>query len=115
MHELAITEEIVRIVTDKVRDLAASRATSVELLVGTLSGIVPESVSFYFEHLSKGTPCEGARLEFTRVKALARCRQCEAKFGPTQFDWTCPACGHNGADLLAGRELALATIEMEQP
>ncbi len=113
MHELAITEEVVRIVTDKAAAMKASRVASVELVLGVLSGIVPDSVSFYFEHFSQGTPCQGARLDFVRVSAVARCRGCQHQFEPGEFDWTCPECGHLGADIVAGKELAVASIELE--
>ncbi len=113
MHELAITEEVVRIVNDKAQKLGAPRVTSVEIIVGAISGVVSDSLVFYFEHLSKGTPSEGARLDFVRVAARARCRQCRHEFVPEEYDWTCPTCDYVGADLIAGKELSVATIEVE--
>jgi hydrogenase nickel incorporation protein HypA/HybF len=114
MHELAITEEVVRIVNEKAQELGATRVTRIELHVGALSGIVADSVAFYFEHFGKGTLCETAGLDFTRISARARCRKCQGEFEPAEFDWTCPACEHIGADLLAGREMAVANIEIEE-
>ncbi len=114
MHELAITEEVVRIVNARAKALKVSHVVSIELMVGSLSGIVPESMQFYFEHLGQGTACEGARLDFVRVTAKARCRKCAGEFEPGEFDWACPTCGNVGADLLAGKELAVATIEVEE-
>jgi hydrogenase nickel incorporation protein HypA/HybF len=114
MHELAITEEVVRIANEKAQELGASRVTRIELHLGALSGIVADSVAFYFEHLGKGTLCEAAGLEFIRITARARCRNCRGEFEPAEFDWTCPDCDHVGADLLAGREMAVANIEIEE-
>ena len=52
------------------------RVTSVQLRVGHLRQVVPESLAFYFEHVARGTPCEGARLEQEVVPAVLACDDC---------------------------------------
>jgi hydrogenase nickel incorporation protein HypA/HybF len=115
MHEFSITQEIVRIVNERASDLGATQVIGVELVVGALAGVVPDSVAFYFEHLAQGTVCQGADLRFTRIDARAICRSCQAAFTPQEYDWSCPDCGGLGADVVAGKELAVASIEVNDP
>lgn len=113
MHELSVTEEMLRIATEHAQEAQAKRITSIHLVVGDLSSIVDDSVQFYFDFLSKGTIAEGARLRFTRVAPRLRCRKCGGEFAMRPMDWTCPHCGAAGGDVVAGREFYLDAIEVE--
>ncbi len=113
MHELSITEDVLRIATQHANEAHAARITRINLVVGDLSSIVDDSVQFYFDFLSKGTIAEGAVLHFDRVPPRLRCRQCGAEFPMRDMDWTCPECAAVGGDVVAGREFYLASIEVE--
>ena len=77
MHELSITEGILKIATDAA---GGRRITTIHLVVGDLSSIVDDSVQFYFDMLSKGTVAEGAVLDFQRRPATVMCWDCEQQF-----------------------------------
>ena len=64
MHELAITEQIIRMAADKAREAGAQAVTQIHLVVGGRSGYAAESIRMYFGMMSEGTLCEGAELEF---------------------------------------------------
>ena len=64
MHELAITEHLVRMVTEKANEAGAETVTRVRLVIGERSGYVNESLKMYFGIMSEGTICAGAELEF---------------------------------------------------
>jgi hydrogenase nickel incorporation protein HypA/HybF len=113
MHELSVTEEVLRIASEHAQEARATRITAIHLVVGDLSSIVDDSVQFYFDFLSRGTIAEGARLQFTRVPPRLRCRQCAGEFAMGPMDWTCPHCGALGGDVVAGREFYLDAIEVE--
>ena len=53
MHEFGVTENIVTIALDKAREARASKIGKINLVVGELSGFVPECIKFYFDFLSK--------------------------------------------------------------
>ena len=68
MHELPITESILKIATGA----AGGRPiTVINLRIGELASIVDDSVQFYFDILSKGTLAEGATLHFDRQPSTA--------------------------------------------
>jgi hypothetical protein len=58
MHELAVTESIVKIVAHHAEQADARRVLRIHLVVGELSSIVDDSVQFYFDYLSQGTLAE---------------------------------------------------------
>ncbi|MCS6845077.1 MAG: hydrogenase maturation nickel metallochaperone HypA [Caldilineales bacterium] len=114
MHELAITQSVLDIAVGQAQRHGARRITAVNLVVGELTGYVPDSIQFYFDLLSRGTPAEAAALNVRRVPTQVRCRQCRAEFRPEEgVLWVCPACGGLGGDLLSGNELLVESIEVE--
>ena len=64
MHELAITEQILRMVNDRAAEAGAKAVTRVRLVVGAGQGYAGESIRMYFGMMSEGTLCEGAELEY---------------------------------------------------
>ncbi len=113
MHELAITEEILRIAVEHAERAGATRIVDINLVIGELSSVVDDSVQFYFDFISPGTVAEGAELHFRRVPARLRCRACGHEFEPEGTDWRCPSCQTVGGDVIAGREFNMESIEVE--
>jgi hydrogenase nickel incorporation protein HypA/HybF len=64
VHELAIIEAVLDMVTERLPDAAVS---CVRLEVGELSCAVPDSLQFCFELATEGTTLQGASLEITRT------------------------------------------------
>lgn len=113
MHELGITESIVNIAVDKAKEAQASKITKINLVVGELSGFVPDCIEFYFDFLSKDSIAEGAVLHFESSPAQFRCRSCSAVFRPQDTIWTCPKCQSQSVEITKGRELYIESIEAE--
>ena len=113
MHELAITQSMLEVVLEQAETAGAKEVGKINLVIGEMCGIVEESVQFYFNFLSQGTPAEGAALSFTMVPTMARCRDCGKTFELGEFDWACPYCDQNGLEITAGKELRIESIEVE--
>jgi hydrogenase nickel incorporation protein HypA/HybF len=111
MHELPITEGILKIATDA----AGGRPiTTIHLVVGELSSIVDDSVQFYFDMLSKGTAAEGAVLDFQRRPATIMCWDCSRSFeARAPLPPVCPHCGSTRLQVTGGRELRVESIEVD--
>ena len=73
MHEASITQAMLDLALEHAK---GHRITDVYLRVGMMSLVVPESVEFYFEYLSKGTLAEGATLHFETVPIEMTCTDC---------------------------------------
>lgn len=112
MHELGIVQQIVDQAVARAQAAGAGRITGLNLVVGALSDISPESVQFYFDLVSKGTPAAGAQLSFRQVQPAMRCRTCGAAFAWTPEQETCPQCGSTRFELIRGREFYLESIDV---
>jgi hydrogenase nickel incorporation protein HypA/HybF len=109
VHELAITQSLVSTVAERV---GHSKVRRVRLVVGRLSGVVPDAVMFCFDVCTKDTPLEGARLEIDEVAARARCRECHRESVIEDPIPLCP-CGSPDIALLSGQELRIQEVEVD--
>jgi len=114
MHELPITENILRIALDHAERSGATRVTDLNLVIGQLSSIVDDSVQFYWDIVSKGTTCEGATLHFERIPAQMVCLDCNYVYTLAQGLEACPQCDGFRLRVQAGEEFRLESIEIEQ-
>ena len=112
MHELAVTESILEIATQEAAARAASKVTDIYLSLGQLSSIVDESVQFYWDVISQGTPAEGAQLHFTHVPARLRCKDCGTEFDLTEELTPCPSCQSIALEIIQGEEFQVDAIEI---
>lgn len=128
MHELALSRAIV---DAALRHAEGRRVTAVHVRLGALRQAVPESLAFYFDLVAAQAGCEGARLELEPVPALLRCPACGREWDPAPPplaahgalpagalppipSFGCPECGAGGV-AIAGEELEVAWIEVEEP
>jgi hydrogenase nickel incorporation protein HypA/HybF len=111
MHELSIAEAVVAIVE---RHAAGRTVRRVELKVGHLRQVVPSALTFAFELLTDGTRLEGAELVIEEVPARGRCRTCGAETTMTWFPLQCEHCNGLDVELMAGEELLVDALEMEE-
>ena len=110
MHELGITRNIVALVAEAAQ---GRRVRRVNVEVGKLSGVLARSMEFCFEVVAKGTPLEGAALSINEVEGRGRCRACGNELAtPTLF--TPCGCGSRDLERLAGEELKIKSMEIEE-
>jgi hydrogenase nickel incorporation protein HypA/HybF len=111
VHELAITQSVVDAVTERT---GTAPVAGVRLRVGRLAGVVPDAMAFCFELVTAGTPLEGAVLEFEQPEGRGRCRTCGEEFVLADLILLC-GCGSADVEVLAGRELAVASVLLARP
>lgn len=114
MHEMGIAKQIIEIATssipDGMEDISVER---VNLKVGKLSSVVPDSLTFCFENLSIDTPLAGADLNIEVVPILARCNECKSEWTINEPIFMCEKCKSGSIEILSGRELDITSIELE--
>jgi len=113
MHELGITESIIKIALEKACEAQANKIIQVNLVIGEMSGFVPDCIQFYFDSLSKETIAQGAVLHFESVPVELRCRDCSIIFKSRDTLWSCPGCQGQSVEILKGRELYIESMEVE--
>jgi hydrogenase nickel incorporation protein HypA/HybF len=87
----------------------------VNLKVGKLAAIVPESLKFCFDIVAKDTPISGAKLVIEEVPVVAACNDCGAEWTITGPVFTCIKCKSGSIRILSGRELDIVSIEIADP
>jgi hydrogenase nickel incorporation protein HypA/HybF len=111
MHELSLSSAIVNTV---VKHAAGRRVAVVNLRVGRLRQVVPETLEFYFEFVARDTVCEGARLEQEVLDARLRCNPCDLDWAIEIPAFRCPRCGGSDVVIASGNEFEVQSIEVEE-
>ena len=113
MHELAVTENIVNIALSKAAEVQATKIIKISIVIGELSGFVPDCIEFYFESISKETIAEKAKLDFEITSARFRCRDCSTISSSEDLIWTCPKCQSHKLEVVGGQEFYIKDLEIE--
>lgn len=123
MHELSLASAIHE---TALRHAGGSPLRSVQLRLGRLRQVVPDSLDFYFGVVTKGTADEGATLEMELIDALLRCPECGREWDPApppaegEEDllavpmFRCPGCAAGGAEVVSGEEFEVESIVIEE-
>lgn len=106
---MGITQNIVDAVLEAV---AGSRVARVNLEIGKLSGVVPDSVRFCFDLVAQDTALEGAQLDIVEPFGRGVCRCCgdESELGEVVV--LCP-CGSADVEVLSGQQMRIKSVELE--
>lgn len=114
MHELSITQGILDVVLATASQAGARRVIAVDLVIGTLGGIVDDSVQFYFDILSQDTMAQGAQLRIRKEPGEALCLMCGhcCAVSPPLI-LLCPACESPQLQVHGGRALRVESIEID--
>ncbi len=111
MHELSICGSIADIVTRR----AAGRGVKViNVRVGQLRQVVPDTLVYCWGLVSAETPLAGSRISVESVPARIRCRSCEqvTDVGAVPV-FACGGCGGFDAEVVSGEEFLITSLELE--
>ena len=113
MHEISVIQNVIELVRQQLADQGPVRVTGIRLRVGPLAGVVSDALRFAFDAAAPGTLLEGARLDVEASPLTAWCRNCLAERDvATTQRLACPVCKQPTPDLLSGKELELAWLEI---
>jgi hydrogenase nickel incorporation protein HypA/HybF len=115
MHEMGIAMQVVEIAAASIPErLKNSRVQGVYLKIGKLSSVVPDSLRFCFDIVSKDSAIAGATLYIEEIPVKARCKSCENHWTIDGPAFSCPRCGSGTIELISGQELDISSIEIEE-
>jgi hydrogenase nickel incorporation protein HypA/HybF len=110
VHELSLCRSIYAITA---RAAGGRRVTQVELDVGQLRQVVPETLARCWDVVIASTPLEGAALAVNHIPARAVCQDCGASLtlGPA-LKMVCGACGGRALRIETGEEFLVRSIDV---
>lgn len=112
MHELALCEAISRSVSSHA---AGARVRSVQLRIGALRQVVPETLSYCWSVVSRGALLDGSELVVELVPGEVLCTDCQTRTTLDSFRFACAGCGGKATRVVAGEELLIVSIEIDDP
>ena len=113
MHEMGIAMQIVEIATASIPDdMKDARVERINLKVGKLAAVVPQSLRFCFEIVTKDTALAGAELVIEEIPVVAKCNTCHREWIIEEPVFICNSCKSGSITLLSGRELDIHSIEV---
>ena len=113
MHELALARSLIELVDDHAARQGARRVRRINVRLGEMSAMT-RALHFCFASASRGTACEGAVLAIEEIPLTVNCRFCAAVKAPSgRYNFRCPDCGRPTPEVVTGREMQLASIELD--
>lgn len=113
MHEMSIALSIIEAVVAKAEQEKSQKVNEIELEVGKVSGVQPESLKFCFSAAAKNTLVEDADLIIRETESSGACEECGRRFPMHDVYARCDACGSFKTTIISGRELLIKSITLE--
>ena len=115
MHEVALAEAVWRQVATEMASRPGRRLLAIGLVVGRWSGADPESLQFALHLVARESPWPEAAIQIRSQPLVLKCRACGRQFEPEELRLACPGCGAFDAETLAGRDVLLESLELDDP
>ncbi|MBN2639870.1 MAG: hydrogenase maturation nickel metallochaperone HypA [Bacteroidales bacterium] len=112
MHELSIVMSIVDLAQQEVQKAKANSVETIELEIGTLSGVEMEALDFAWQSSISGTVLENAERIVHRPEGMAKCSGCGHIFQTESYFDACPKCGEFYTEIIKGKELRVKTLTL---
>lgn len=111
VHELSICGSIADIVT---RHAAGRPVKVINVRVGQLRQVVPDTLVYCWELVSAETPLAGSRISVEPVPVRVRCRSCERVTDVGAIPvFACGGCGGFDVEVVSGEEFLITSLELE--
>ena len=113
MHEFSLIENIFKILDDIIKKEKIKKIDKINLIVGEMLQIVPETLVFAFDAVKKGTKCENAKLNIEIQPITIKCNICKRNIELNKDQYICPQCKGNDFKIISGKEFIIKSIEGE--
>lgn len=113
MHEFSLAMNILDSCARELEQAGGSKITGIRLEVGSLSGVMAESLRFALEAGHEDNVLKNAQISIDELPARLQCKACGQDFEATEIYTPCPQCGSFGHQVLAGKDLIIKSITIE--
>ena len=113
MHEMGIAAQVIEIAEASIpEEKQNAKVECVNLNIGRLAAVVPDSLRFCFNIMIENTRLAGAKLHIREIAVKALCKDCRHEWIIDTPVFTCVQCDSGALDILSGRELDISSIEI---
>jgi hydrogenase nickel incorporation protein HypA/HybF len=113
MHELSIAQDIIDIVFTNVPPEEYENVTVINVKVGEVSGVVPESLEFCFNAIASETSLKNAVLNIEKIPFMFKCNSCNKTSTNEMGIRVCPYCSSTDTTILSGTELEVTDVHLK--
>jgi len=113
MHELSIALSILEVAEEEAGRRGGVHVDAIYLKVGALSGVVKEALLSAYELATEQTSFADCRLVVEEVPIVVHCSTCNGDRPVRSLQCLCCAeCGTPASQIVQGKELQLAALEL---
>jgi hydrogenase nickel incorporation protein HypA/HybF len=123
LHEFSAATALVETILDHAKRERAEKVLEVHLLIGKLTLLQVDQLSFCYEVITKGTIMQGSKLIITESDIKVKCTKCRytgaAKYEDNMLfqmfvpTLQCPACGGQ-VQILGGHECVIKNVRYQR-
>jgi hydrogenase nickel incorporation protein HypA/HybF len=113
MHEMSLTEGILRVLEEQAVLQKFTRVKTVRVEIGEFSAVDADALLFCFEAIRPGTLAEQAQMEIIRIPGAALCIDCGKTVHLEHRFASCPECGGEKLSVCGGDEMRIKDLEVE--
>lgn len=110
---MGIAMQIIEIAVASIpADLKNAQVKKVNIKVGKLAAVVPESLHFCFQIAAQDTPLRDSFLNIEEIPVKITCTDCNIEWTVDKPVFICRRCNGGSVKMLSGRELDITSIEV---
>ncbi len=113
MHEMGIATEVTKIAVEEVEQAGGGKVSAIHMTIGRWSGVDVESLRFALGIVMEDSILKGAKINITSVEPTFHCAECDKEFIVEGRLDPCPYCESLTAEMVAGDEMLLSEIDLE--
>ena len=110
---MSVANGIMKVLGSKLSEQGPCKLIALELVVGELSGIDRDSLSFALDTLLDEAGYKDVQVRFESAPADFKCSNCDWQGALKDFTLACPECKGPDLDIIAGQDVYLERMEVE--
>ena len=115
MHETVFSEEIIKVINDKKKNLDVNyKVSRINVRLSPLSHVRPKTLESAFLQMAKSANIEGVSLNIKSSKVKLECKSCGRKFLVEEPIFVCRYCSNKDFDIEEGKGFFIESVEIEK-
>ncbi len=109
---MAIMDNMICVINSQMKEHNIEQLSKVKIVVGELTGVVPEVLEFCWQVYTEESSYKGAQLVIEKIPAVALCNKCTNEYLVNE-SLSCLSCGGGIKEIVSGKELYVDYIQGE--